>query len=68
LTACPVNALSASGYDTGACHAYLDTPEGADCLNRGCKVRRACPVSAAFPRVEAQSAFHMDHFHKSGTN
>ncbi|WP_168222916.1 ferredoxin [Oceanicola sp. D3] len=68
LTACPVGALGPDGYDTAACHAYLNTPPGADCLSRGCKVRRACPVSAAFPRVEAQSAFHMSHFHKPGTN
>ena len=37
LTACPVNALSAdNGYDTGACHAHLDTPQGAECLSQGC--------------------------------
>lgn len=64
LTACPVGALGPEGYDTDACHRYLDTAAGADCLTRGCKVRRACPVSAAFPRVEAQSAFHMSHFHR----
>ncbi|SIO29436.1 ferredoxin [Vannielia litorea] len=67
-TACPVGALTEAGYDTARCHAYLDTPEGADCLTRGCRVRRACPVSATFPRVEAQSAFHMSHFHRTGTN
>jgi len=63
LTACPVGALGARGYDLAACHAYLDTAPGADCLNRGCAVRRACPVSAGHARAEAQSAHHMQSFH-----
>jgi len=62
-TACPAGALTARGYDTGACHAWLDTPDGADCMARGCVVRRACPVSARFGRSEDQSAFHMRAFH-----
>lgn len=63
-TACPVDALSEDGYDTDACHAFLDTPEGADCMANGCKARRACPVSQSFDRNPAQSAYHMAHFHK----
>ncbi|ABD53549.1 hypothetical protein [Jannaschia sp. CCS1] len=63
-TACPVDALSEEGYDTGACHAFLDTPAGADCLENGCKARRACPVSQSFDRDPAQSAYHMGQFHK----
>lgn len=62
LTACPVGALGAHGYDVGACHRYLDTAEGADCLARGCAVRRACPVGRGM-RPEAQSAFFMTAFH-----
>lgn len=62
-TACPVNALDGTGYDTGACHGYLDTPAGNDCLNMGCQVRRACPVSQRYGRDPAQSAYHMRHFH-----
>jgi hypothetical protein len=63
-TACPVDALSEDGYDTDACHAFLDTPAGADCMENGCKARRACPVSQGYPRDPAQSAYHMRHFHK----
>lgn len=63
-TACPVNALSEDGYNTDACHAFLDTPEGSDCLDNGCKARRACPVSQSFGRAPAQSAYHMGQFHK----
>ncbi|MFX0545136.1 ferredoxin [Roseovarius sp. S1116L3] len=65
MTACPVDALSAErGYDVAACHAFLDTPAGADCLIQGCKARRACPVSQAFGRDPEQSAFHMSYFHR----
>lgn len=61
--ACPVGALSPAGYDTAACHAFLDTPAGADCLTAGCAVRRACPVSASYGRLPEQSAYHMRRFH-----
>lgn len=66
LTACPAGALGAQGYDVPACHRFLDTAPGADCLTGGCRVRRACPVSAAYARVPEQSAYHMSRFHKVG--
>ncbi len=62
-TACPVGALTPAGYDVAACHAYLDTPAGQDCMTQGCAVRAACPVSVRLGRAPAQSAFHMRHFH-----
>jgi len=62
-TACPVGALTGAGYDTGACHAFLETPAGRDCLDQGCRVRRSCPVSEGYGRLPAQSAFHMRSFH-----
>lgn len=61
-TACPVGALVAGGYDVTACHAYLETPAGQDCLEAGCLVRRACPVGRG-RRPPEQSAFHMAAFH-----
>lgn len=63
LSACPVGALGGDGYDLPTCHAFLDTPEGADCMANGCAVRRACPVSQTYGRVREQSAFHMKAFH-----
>ncbi|MET4102322.1 hypothetical protein ABIE58_001752 [Roseovarius sp. MBR-78] len=60
-SACPVDALSADGYDVPACKADLDRT-GNDCRARGCAVRRACPISQAYGRTEAQSAFHMGYF------
>lgn len=65
LAACPVAALGAAGYDLPACHGYLDTSPGADCMDRGCAVRRACPVSRSYGRLPAQSAYHMGLFHRS---
>ena len=64
LTACPVGALDGVGYDVPACHASLDTSAGADCMNAGCAVRRACPVSQTYARMPEQSAYHMRQFHK----
>lgn len=63
-TACPVGALSANQpYALDACHAFLDTPEGEDCMDNGCRARRACPLSAGADREPAQSAHHMKAFH-----
>jgi len=59
LSACPVSALSVDEYNVPACHAYLDTDEGNNCLTMGCIVRRACPASAGAHRLAAQSAHHM---------
>ncbi|PKP84719.1 MAG: ferredoxin [Alphaproteobacteria bacterium HGW-Alphaproteobacteria-2] len=65
LAACPVGALSLAGYDLPACHGFLDTAPGAECMGRGCAVRRACPVSRSYGRLVQQSAYHMGLFHRS---
>ena len=62
LTACPVSALGAEGYDVAACRAYLREPAGQDCMTQGCNVRRACPASAGCGRLPGQSHFHMRAF------
>jgi hypothetical protein len=64
VTACPAGAITEGQYDVAACHAFLDTAEGQDCLQGGCLVRRACPVSKTYARNPAQSAFHMAAFHR----
>lgn len=64
LAACPTSALTSEGYDVPACHSFLNTPEGADCISSGCAVRRACPISQGYKREPAQSAYHMEQFHK----
>ncbi len=63
LDACPVGALGADGYNVPACHTYLDTTPGKDCMNAGCAVRRACPLSVAYARLPEHSAYHMRQFH-----
>ncbi len=64
LTACPGGVLGIAGYDVPGCHAFLDRPEGRDCLQSGCAVRRACPVSRTYARMPEQSAYHMGQFHR----
>ena len=63
LTACPVTALGPLGYDTSACHSFLDSPAGRDCMSRGCRARRACPCGESHARLDDQSAYHMRQFH-----
>ncbi|WP_421747551.1 ferredoxin [Cognatishimia sp.] len=60
-TACPIGALTPSGYDVEACKSYLRSDEGRACRS-GCKVRLSCPASKKFGRVAAQSEFHMKAF------
>ncbi len=63
VRACPVDALSDTHfYDVRTCKAYLGSEGGEDCMKHGCLTRRACPVSQAFERPAAQSAFHMRAF------
>jgi epoxyqueuosine reductase len=64
LGACPPGALTSAGYDVPACHAFLDSHAGAGCMDGGCAVRRACPVSQAYARVPEHSAYHMGQFHR----
>ena len=61
-TACPVEALTTSRYDADGCRTFVGSKEGKECLERGCEVRRICPVSAKFARSEEQSRFHQEAF------
>ena len=63
LSACPAGALAAGGYDVATCRAHLSGSSGGDCMNFGCAVRRACPVSQGYARVAEHSAYHMGTFH-----
>jgi len=62
LTACPVAAFSAAGYDVAACAAHVAAPEGRDCLDLGCRARRACPVARELHYRPEQARFHMEAF------
>ena len=62
--ACSVGALNGESYNVDACWSSMrDNPEQR-CLTAGCLARRACPVSAAYPRQAAHSAYHMRQFLK----
>ena len=61
-TACPVNAFDGTGYNVEACKGFLNEAPGAACMSGGCLVRRACPVSARYPRAAEHSAYHMTVF------
>jgi len=63
LTACPTGAITEQGYDLPACHEFLDTDAGDSCRSKGCAVRRSCPLARNYPRIDAQSEFHMKAFH-----
>ena len=62
LSACPVDAFDASGYDVPACTAHLQSSAGDDCMGGGCLARRACPVGRQHFYGDAQAAFHMRAF------
>ena len=62
LNTCPVSAFSEQGYDVPACRTHIASPEGQDCLDEGCRARRACPVGRDYIYEPAQAAFHMRHF------
>jgi hypothetical protein len=66
LTACPVGAFGAGGYDVPACKTHIGTPAGADCMTLGCRARRACPVGRPYAREEA--SFHMRAFLGAGSS
>ncbi len=62
LSACPVTAFSADGYDVPACVRHSTEPDGQDCLDSGCRARRACPVGQEAVYLPAQAGFHMAAF------
>lgn len=62
LTACPVNAFTPNGYDVQACVRHLDKPRGIDCMEEGCRARRACPVGATHRYSPEEANFHMHAF------
>ena len=62
LTACPVATFSAGAYDVAACVGHLRRPAGGDCMELGCRARRACPIGQDYHYNRAQAHFHMAAF------
>lgn len=62
LTACPVGAFSAQGYDVMGCAKHVESKQGKACRETGCLARRACPVGVPWQYDNAHAAFHMSAF------
>ncbi len=62
LSACPVDAFGSDGYDVPACTAHIATAAGTDCMETGCRARRACPVGRDHVYEPDHAAFHMAAF------
>lgn len=65
LTTCPVAAFGPSGYDVPVCVDHISAAAGADCLDLGCRARRACPVGQGFTYEQANAALHMAAFRRA---
>ncbi len=59
LSACPVCAFSAEGYDVPACVRHLAARPEPACMEIGCRARHACPVGRDYRYAPEQARFHM---------
>ncbi len=62
LTACPVGAFTGAGYDVAGCAQHIASASGADCMDLGCRARRACPIGTGHAYGAEQARFHMEAF------
>lgn len=62
LSACPVDAFTQAGYDVAACAGHIATAAGSDCMELGCRARRACPIGREYRYNADQARFHMTAF------
>ena len=67
LSACPVDAFTAAGYDAARSRAHVASAAGTACRTGGCLARRGCPVGAEHAYEDAQQAFHMASFIGAGS-
>ncbi len=59
LSTCPVEAHRPRNFNVALCAEHLREAGGADCMARGCRARRACPVGAEHMQGPEQAAFVM---------
>jgi hypothetical protein len=62
LKTCPVGAFSPGDYDVAACVGHVKSVAGADCMEAGCRARRACPVGPEHAYDPEQANFFMRAF------
>jgi hypothetical protein len=65
LGACPVGAFSVGFYNVPACAAHLRSSAGADCMELGCRARRACPIGSEHAHGREQATFAMRAFRRA---
>jgi hypothetical protein len=65
LSACPVHAFSAGGFDDAACTGHITRAAGRSCMDGGCLARNACPVAPALRYGPPQLQFHMAAFRRA---
>ncbi len=65
LATCPVDAFGPGGYNVPACVDHISEADGADCMDLGCRARRACPVGQDYIYEPSHAAFHMTAFRKA---
>jgi epoxyqueuosine reductase QueG len=65
LTACPVGAHAASGFDVTSCATHVRSGDLPRCLDVGCRSREACPIGRQSRFGDAQVAFHMRAFERA---
>ena len=58
LSVCPADAFLPDRFDAPACAAHVESAAGANCRERGCLARRACPVGRDFLYGREQQKFH----------
>jgi hypothetical protein len=64
LSACPVEAFGAAGYNVPACASHLASA-ASTCQSIGCHARNACPAGANWCYAPEQIRFHMTAFSRS---
>ena len=62
MRTCPVQAFIPGRYDVASCTGHLGGPAGLDCLEKGCKARRSCPIGLDYLYGPDQMRFHMERF------
>lgn len=62
LSTCPTAAFAGGMFSVSRCLKQLHSEDGADCLELGCRARRACPVGAKHRYERAEARLHMGTF------
>lgn len=62
LNACPVEAFTSAAYDVPACVGHIGGPAGTQCMEGGCRARRACPVGLQYRYAPHHAHFHLSAF------